>query len=339
VGLTSSVDVFVVGGGPAGLAAAIAARRLGLDVTLADGGRPPIDKACGEGIMPDGVSAARALGVALDGVPFRGIRFQDGKSTAEGRFPQGAGLAMRRTDLHASMVRRAEEVGVRLLWGAPVASLDGIRARWIVGADGGDSRVRRWAGLDDLRRETRRFGFRRHYAVEPWTDFVEIWWGERFQLYVTPVAAREVCVALICRDPHFRFDDAVAHFPQLARRLGPSTAPVRGAITATRRLRSVVRGNVALIGDASGSVDAITGEGLCLSFRQAEALAAAVASGSLEAYAAAHRRLSRRPRLIGDLLLLLDRRPGLCRAAIRLFGAHPPLFARVLAAHVAVGHA
>src|SRR5204862_8051575 len=55
--LPRSTDVFVIGGGPAGLAAAIAARRRGFDVTLADGAVPPIDKACGEGIMPDGIVA------------------------------------------------------------------------------------------------------------------------------------------------------------------------------------------------------------------------------------------------------------------------------------------
>jgi flavin-dependent dehydrogenase len=332
--VSSSVDVFVVGGGPAGLAAAIAARRRGMSVAVVDGARPPIDKACGEGIMPDGVAAARAIGVALEGVPFRGIRFRDSLSTAEAHFPHGEGLAMRRTELHAAMVQQAHDIGVRLRWGA-CAALDDLRARWIVGADGGGSRVRRWAGLDAVRREHRRFGFRRHYAVAAWTDVVEIWWGERFQLYITPVAAREVCVALICRDPYLRFDDAVASLPQLARRLGVSDAPVRGAVTATRRLRAVCRGNVALAGDASGSVDAITGEGLCLAFRQAEALAAALEAGDLGRYETAHRRIARRPRLMGDLLLLLDRSPGLRRAAVRLFDAHPPLFARMLAAHVA----
>jgi flavin-dependent dehydrogenase len=337
--LAPSPDVFVVGGGPAGLAAAIAARSRGLDVVVADSARPPIDKACGEGIMPDGVDAARALGIAVNGIAFHGLRFCDGPFTAEAAFPQGEGLAMRRTELHATMLRRAGELGVRLIWGEPIASLDRIRARWIVGADGGESRVRRWAGLDDARREDRRFGFRRHYAVEPWTDLVEIHWGDGFQFYVTPVAAREVCVALICRDAHLRLDDALARVPQLARRLGASDAPIRGAVTGTRRLRNVCRGRVALIGDASGSVDAITGEGLCLAFRQAAALAAAFESGDLAVYAAAHRRLSRRPRIMGDLLLMLDRHSAVRRAAVRAFGAHPPLFARMLAAHVAMGHA
>ena len=60
----SETDVFVVGGGPAGLAAAIAARQRGFEVVVADSAQPPIDKACGEGLMPDGVAALARLGVA-----------------------------------------------------------------------------------------------------------------------------------------------------------------------------------------------------------------------------------------------------------------------------------
>ena len=64
--LPASTDVFAIGGGPAGLAAAIAARRRGFDVTLADSSVPPIDKACGEGVMPDGLRrrAIRAMSAA-----------------------------------------------------------------------------------------------------------------------------------------------------------------------------------------------------------------------------------------------------------------------------------
>jgi menaquinone-9 beta-reductase len=58
-------EVFVAGGGPSGLAAAIAARQAGFAVTLADVAHPPIDKACGEGIMPDGLAALAQLGITL----------------------------------------------------------------------------------------------------------------------------------------------------------------------------------------------------------------------------------------------------------------------------------
>ena len=343
-------DVFIVGGGPAGLAAAIAARRRGFTVTVADVARPPIDKACGEGIMPDGLAAARAIGVSLDSATahrFRGIRFRDRDWTAEASFPFGYGLGLRRTVLHEILVACAAGAGVHLLWGERISSLDDIRARWIVGADGGDSRVRRWAGLDARRRDTQRFGFRRHYDAAPWSEFVEIVWGDRFQLYVTPISPREVCVALICADPCLRLDDAVGRFPELARRLGPPRGPIRGGITASRQLRAVCGGRVALIGDASGSVDAIAGDGLCLAFRQAEALAGALAAGDVSAYGSAHRRLARRPRLMSDLLLLLDRWSRVRHPVVRAFARHPGWFARALAMHVeqrargphALGHA
>ena len=61
-----ATDVFVIGGGPAGLAAAIAARQRGLEVVVADGARPPIDKPCGEGLMPDTLAALAQLGIDLD---------------------------------------------------------------------------------------------------------------------------------------------------------------------------------------------------------------------------------------------------------------------------------
>src|SRR5215467_3889972 len=115
-----STDVFVIGGGPAGLAAAIAARRAGLTVTLADSAIPPIDKACGEGIMPDGIAAARSLGISLEsaGQRFRGIRFCGAGTSVEAEFPHGEGLGIRRTDLHRILVLHAEADGVKLQWGA-----------------------------------------------------------------------------------------------------------------------------------------------------------------------------------------------------------------------------
>ncbi len=346
--LPESTGVFVIGGGPAGLAAAIAARRRGFDVTLADCSVPPIDKACGEGIMPDGIAAARALGIDLDlagGVPFRGIRFREGETSVEAAFPRGHGLGLRRTALHRLMVDHAAAAGVRLAWGARVTGLveDGViadgrlvRARWIVGADGSRSPVRHWAGLDACRRDSLRYGFRRHYRVPHGSEFMEIHWGDGCQLYITPVGASEICVVLISRNPHLRLDDALPQFPELARRLAaarPSTLE-RGAVSASRRLNAVCRGPVALVGDASGSVDAITGEGLCLLFQQAVALAGALAAEDLRLYQAEHRRIGKRPEFMSNLMLLMGSRGRLRRRAIRAMAADPRLLARMLAMHV-----
>jgi flavin-dependent dehydrogenase len=98
----------------------------------------------------------------------------------------------------------------------------------------------------------------------------------------------------------------------------------------------VTRGRIALVGDASGSVDAVTGEGLALAFRQASALAAALATGDISTYDAAHREIGRMPRLMARLLLLMDGRDGLRRRALRTLAAHPRTFSRLLAVHAGV---
>jgi flavin-dependent dehydrogenase len=184
--------------------------------------------------------------------------------------------------------------------------------------------------------QRRRFAFRIHYRLEPWSDFTEIHWGKEAQAYVTAVGSQEICVVLISKKADLRFEEALQRFPILCGRLKSvaHVGPERGAVTGMFNLERVYRGNVALIGDASGSVDAITGEGLSLSFRQAAALADALSAEDLERYHAAHRRLFRRPRLMGQLLLLLDRRNGLRERTMRALEAAPQLFERMLAYHV-----
>jgi menaquinone-9 beta-reductase len=340
-GFPKNTDVFVVGGGPAGLAAAIAARLKGFDVVVADAARPPIDKACGEGLMPDSFAALRRLGVVLDDAeqsfPFHGIRFHGAGVSVAATFPDGHAVGIRRTRLHEILIDRAAELGITMRWGSRVTDLSELgRCRWVIGADGQNSRVRHWAGLDAVRHESSRYGFRRHYRVAPWTDHMEIYWGSGCQMYVTPVSPREVCVAVISRDSHLRFDSALPQFPELSSQLARASASTveRGSVTVSRRLREVFRDRTVLIGDASGSVDAIAGEGLSLSFHQALALADALVSEDLPAYQIEHRRLARRPAFMAGLMLSLDRFPWLRPAVLRAMAFEPAIFEKLLAVHV-----
>jgi menaquinone-9 beta-reductase len=352
------VDVFVIGGGPAGLATAIAARRHGLSVVLADGAVPPIDKPCGEGLMPDGVEALHQLGITIpegDAYPFRGIRFVSDGRKAEAEFPRGTAYGIRRTNLHRLILDHAAASGVHVLWHAAVTALhpEGVlvagelmRARWVVGADGCSSRVRSWAKLDQHELDARpqknlRFAFRRHYRIAPWTDFMELHWGRHCQVYVTPVGSEEVCVVLISSSPKVRLDDRLGEFPELCASLESAevASSERGAITVTQRLRSVYRGRTVLVGDASGGVDAITGEGLCLTFRQAALLGDCLASGDLARYQKGHRGLIRRPALMARMMLVMARHRHLRQRTMQVFQSHPRSFAGMLAMHVGEGSA
>ncbi len=342
-------DVFVIGGGPAGLAAAIAARRRGFSVAVADGAEPAIDKACGEGLMPESRGALSDLGVQLPpgvGYHFRGIRFLQGPTHVAADFPEGRGIGLRRTLLHQALLDEAERCGVKLLWKTPVIGIDkyhvqlstGVMpARWIVGADGSQSRVRRWSELDSSVTSSHRFASRRHYHVRPWNDFMEIHWGPRIQAYVTPISFEEVCIVVMGETTEDTdFERALPLFPQLRDRLSGAeiASRERGAVTAMQSLARVWRGNVALVGDASGGVDAITGEGLRLAFRQAHALAASIETGNLREYGRVHAQIARKPLWIGKLMRNFGQYDHLRQRTLRVLAKDPELFSRFLAIHV-----
>ncbi len=341
-------DVCIAGGGPAGLAAALALRKQGFQVTVVDCGIPPIDKACGEGLLPDSLAALQRLGVELDagaGRPFRGLRFIDGASIVTGDFPNGMGLGMRRTFLHEVLVRQAKAVDVQMIWGAKNVRLcdeglivngEVLPARIVVGADGQKSTIRKMARLDATRSERRRYAFRTHYRMAPWSEYVEVYWGSRGQAYVTPIARDEVCVAFVSRHPNLRLEDVLSDFPRLRARLAgvPHASPEKGALSISRQLKRVHKDGLALLGDASGSVDAITGEGLCLAFKQADALAAALTAGDLRKYAARHKSISAKPRMLASLLLSMEWHSELQRRALASLAKRPELFASLLRFHV-----
>jgi len=341
-------DLIVAGGGPAGLAVAIRARQAGLEVVLIDASHPPIDKACGEGIMPDGAGLLERLGVEIPPerrFAFRGIRWIEGDVVVDAAFPGEPGWGVRRLDLHEALVRRAETLGVDLRWGVTARGLEAgglatgagaLRARWLVAADGLRSPLRRAAGLEGRRARRARLGLTRHYAIPPWADRVEVHWSDGAEAYVTPLGSGQVGVAMLFEGLRPDFDDLLGRFPTLAERLAgvPAASRQRGAGPLEQRTAAVVRGNLALVGDAAGYVDAITGEGLSLAFHGAFAVVEAITRGDLALYAAAHRRIARLPVAFIRLLLDVESRPRLRRRVLRALAGDAALFQAILAVHV-----
>jgi flavin-dependent dehydrogenase len=298
--------------------------------------------------MPAGVAALRFMGVDLSEhscAPFRGIKFVNHNGEVSATFPRGAAYGVRRTTLHQTLAGHARECGAELRWGMKVTGLlpqgvlvEGreIAARYVVIADGQKSPLRQMAGLCVAKTKSKRFGFRQHYRIRPWSDLVEVHWSDVGQMYVTPVSDNEVGIALLTSGKAIIFENALSHFPQVeakVRDCEPSSR-LMGGVTVTRYVRAVVRGNVALVGDASGCADAITGDGLSLAFRQAVALANAICKDDLMRYQYEHRRIARRPLAMGRLLLLMNHNPRLRDVVFQTLRANPWLFEALLRFHV-----
>jgi flavin-dependent dehydrogenase len=293
---------------------------------------------------------------ALDSRPFAGIRYvQEDGTSVEASFRSGTGLCVRRTVLARALEERARAAGAVVRHGCSVRDWrshgsDGSRrirahlletnqgpleASVLVGADGLSSAVRVAAGLDRPVHGPRRFGVRRHFEIAPWTDKVEVHWGEGVEAYVTPLGPRITGIAFLFTPPVRGFEALLASFAALSARLGgaPSVTEARGAGPLERASRRRSRDGVVLVGDAAGYIVAITGEGLTLAFLAGRVLADELAAGrrrSFPRYEHAWRSLFRRYEWVTRALLVFSRNPGVRRRALALVARSPRLFEALL---------
>ncbi|HEX5807852.1 MAG TPA: NAD(P)/FAD-dependent oxidoreductase, partial [Anaerolineales bacterium] len=302
--MDTEVDVLIIGGGPAGLAAGIVCGRRDLRTLVCEKRSLPANKACGEGVMPTGVASLERLGVNLHiehYFPFEGIRYYSPMGeTASAAFREGVGWGIPRLELSRALRQRALELDcleIRTETQAVPIAVDGagehkrlrvkvgediISTRLLVGADGLNSAVRRWAGLQGSKGVHQRWGARQHFQVAPWGREVEVHWNDGLEAYITPCGENLVGVAFLWdrkRHPTLPGGDRLITtlldaFPVLVERL--RNACVGDAALAVGPLQQNAIGPVAdgvlLIGDAAGYLDALTGEGISLALAQALAL-------------------------------------------------------------------
>ena len=331
-------DVIVAGGGPVGLATAIEARLAGLAVIVCEPRPGPIDKACGEGLMPGTLTALGRLGAHVDGFAFTGIRYVADGSIADHRFRAGPGLGVRRTSLHRALAARARELGVdfaparvaEISQDADAVAAAGLRARWLLACDGLHSRIRQELGLDRTVRNSRRFGLRRHFRVAPWSEFVEVHWTPSAEVYITPVGHDLVGVAVL-GDRGVDYD-AVVRLTAAGHRLADAdrASTLRGAGPLRQAATKRVAGRVLLVGDSAGYVDAVTGEGIRLGLAQARAAVAAVAGENPARYEAEWRRITRDYRLLTSALVGAGRRPALRSRIVPLACRLPRVYGAIV---------
>lgn len=300
---------------------------------------------------------------------------------AESLFPDDGvhptfGLGVRRLRFDALLVDAVhaqptatilEGVAARdLLWrDGGVVGLDTdvgpIHARAVVVADGLRSRLRERLGVarGGRRRAAgqERIGLRAHLAVAalPFGPAVRILIGRRLEHYVTPVGGGELQVAVLGSRQAFADDGlaAATFFDRLRAhpRLGPlldGATPLDrplGAGPFRQPVDRVVTNGALLVGDASGYIDAITGEGIGAALRHGlaagDTLAAALAAAgrkrsaplpasALEPYARAHRAIGRDADRLTELVLFLARHPRLARRAVASLARRPTLLQRLL---------
>lgn len=348
--------ILIVGGGPAGLACALNLAKHGLYSIVIDKKSFPIDKACGEGIMPHGVEELRNLDVlqsfnSSNSHHFFGICFNYKDKQAEGKFINGYGLGIRRSMLSQILFAKASQSEfIKII---PNCALEKIQqegehvivntssgdfqGEYLVGADGIRSKTRKLAQISHTLMPLRRYGIRQHFELKPWSNKVEVYWQKQLAAYVTPIGAKKIGLAFLWHKklkPKVEINYFLNFFPELQRKINLSKS-ISSVSSTGPFFYKVLRpycNRIMLIGDASGYLDPITGEGISISFLQARLLAESLAhKESIPGYYTRYKALATPYRLTTLGLMKLSQSNLALSAMVNVLKRFPIIFEKSIA--------
>ena len=286
-------DLVVVGAGPAGSAAAIAAQRAGMSTLLLDAQGPRRDKTCGDGLTPRAVDTLVRLGLDVPVYRNKGLKLHGFGGDVVAPWPRGEGSASPRARFDAMLVSEASlagatvrhdcaATGVRFSGGAisAVETEQGeVRARWVIVADGVRSPFGKLLGRQWHRGQV--YGIAaRSYCASPFAD--EPWMHSHVELrdadgeiqpgygWIFPLGDGHVnlgCGALStdARPAKVNTKKLLSLYASQQRdewQLGPEKAVASALLPMGGAVSNVAGPNWALVGDAAACVNPLNGEGI-----------------------------------------------------------------------------
>ncbi|MBV6508973.1 MAG: 3-(3-hydroxy-phenyl)propionate/3-hydroxycinnamic acid hydroxylase [Acidimicrobiales bacterium] len=310
-------DVVVVGGGPAGTAAAISLARAGSDVVLVDKATFPRDKFCGDGLTTNALRLLEKLGLDPTTVPSWKVIHAVNVRSPSGRLvqfplPEGAGqyaVVAERQELDNALVELARKEGVDVLDGHACTGASESRDGVVVMAEG----VGEIAGGHAVAADGIWSPMRKYLGVHT-PDYRGEW--HAFRQYFTNVSDRAASELFVLFEPDFlpgyawsfplpgnranvgfgiqrghkqqinemkQLWQALLQRPHIHEILGPNSAPEgpyrSWPIPARIDDITYATERTLFVGDAVGACDPMTGEGIAQALHTGIRAAEAIAAG------------------------------------------------------------
>ncbi len=351
-------DVLILGGGPAGAMSALLFAKAGHGVVLCESYAVLPERVCGMYLCPAGVGLLDRLGVlgtVRNGArPLRGmVMVAPNFRRLETHFPQGDGLpdhglALLRPQLDNALLDLACAAGANVRMGARPTAIErtaggwratlpggeSVEARLLVGADGRKSSTARLLGLTRPARRSRtaiHIDRPARFATPPLGQMHVF--DDGAYIGIDPIATGTVNLSVVC-DPDALRKRAVVdfinehiarspHLRELVEPLPPEARPV-ATFPTNARVRSAATHDAALVGDASGYIDPLTGEGIYGALWHAEELVRCTSAGwgdlpaALSRYARARARGQGAKSALCEIFQYVIRRPWLANTILKL---------------------